>query len=81
MPQLFACVLFCNPQYRKKAFGKAQAQHNNNLWILYHDSDMFSTKYCFEAESLPDRCQDCGKTVYQNGPAIRSATEKEVQDL
>lgn len=37
--------------------------------------------YCFEAESLPDRCPDCGKTVYQNRPAIRPATEKEVQDL
>ena len=37
--------------------------------------------YCFEAESLPDRCPDCGKTVYQNRPAIRQATEKEVQDL
>lgn len=37
--------------------------------------------YCFKAESLPDRCPDCGKTVYQNRPAIRLATEKEVQDL
>ena len=37
--------------------------------------------YCFEAESLPDRCPDCGKTDYQNRPAIRPAAEKEVQDL
>ena len=37
--------------------------------------------YCFEAESLPDRCPDCGKTDYQNRPAIRPSTEKEVQDL
>ena len=37
--------------------------------------------YCFEAESLPDRCLDCGKTDYQDRPAIRPATEKEVQDL
>lgn len=37
--------------------------------------------YCFEAESLPDRCPDCGKTDYQNRPAIRPATEEEVQDL
>lgn len=37
--------------------------------------------YCFEAESLPDSCPDCGKTDYQNRPAIRPATEKEVQDL
>ena len=32
--------------------------------------------YCFEAESLPDRCPDCGKTDYQNGPATRPATKK-----
>ncbi|WP_462403202.1 hypothetical protein [Gemmiger formicilis] len=37
--------------------------------------------YCFEAESLHERCPDCGKTDYQNRPAIRPATEKEVQDL
>jgi len=36
---------------------------------------------CFEAESLPDRCPDCGKTDYQNRPAIRPVTEKEVQNL
>ena len=34
--------------------------------------------YCFEAESLPDRCPDCGKTDEQSRPAIRPATEKEV---
>lgn len=37
--------------------------------------------YCFEAETLPDRCPDCGKTIYQNRPAIRPAIKKEVQDL
>ena len=37
--------------------------------------------YCLEAESLTDSCPDCGKTVYQNRPAIRLATEKEVLDL
>ncbi len=37
--------------------------------------------YCFEAESLPDRCPDCGKTEYKDHPAVRLATEKEIQDL
>ena len=40
-----------------------------------------ASHYCFEAESLPDRCPDCSKTVYQNRPAVRSASEKEVLDL
>ena len=26
--------------------------------------------YCFEAESLPDRCPDCGKTKYKDHPAV-----------
>ena len=37
--------------------------------------------YCFEAESLPDRCPDCGKVVFQERVAVRSATKKEIQDL
>ena len=37
--------------------------------------------YCFEAESLPDRCTDCGKTECKDHPAVRLATEKEIQDL
>lgn len=37
--------------------------------------------YCFEAESLPDRCPDCGKTKYKDHPAVRLATENEIQDL
>jgi len=37
--------------------------------------------YCFEAESLPDRCQDCGKVKFQERLAVRAATEKEIQDL
>lgn len=36
--------------------------------------------YCFEAESLPDRCPDCGKTEYKGHPAVRPAAEKEIQD-
>ena len=64
-----------------------------NILMTYkfpHDKEVQNTvnyyfcdvcHYCFEAESLPDRCPDCGKTDYQNRPAIRPATEKEVQDL
>ena len=37
--------------------------------------------YCFEAESLPDRCPDCGAVEHNDRPAVRSATEKEVTDL
>lgn len=37
--------------------------------------------YCFEAESLPDRCLDCGKTKYKDHSAVRPATEKEIQNL
>lgn len=37
--------------------------------------------YCFEAESLPDRCPDCGKVKFQERLAVRAATEKEIQDL
>lgn len=37
--------------------------------------------YCFEAESLPDRCPDCGKTQWGENSAVRLATEKEVTDL
>lgn len=37
--------------------------------------------YCFEAESLPDRCPDCGKVVFQERAAVRPATKKEIQDL
>ena len=76
MRQLFACVLFCNPQYRKKPLEKAQAQHDSNIQILYHDSDMLSTKNSFEAEPQSDRCPDCGKTDYQSRPVLRPATKK-----
>ena len=37
--------------------------------------------YCFEAESLPDRCPDCGKVKFQERAAVRPATENEIQDL
>lgn len=59
-----------------------------NILMTYkfpHDKEVQNTvnyyfcdvcHYCFEAESLPKRCPDCGKTDYQNRLAIRPATEK-----
>ena len=51
-----------------------------NILMTYkfpHDKEVQNTvnyyfcdvcHYCFEAESLPERCPDCGKTDYQNRP-------------
>jgi len=47
--------------------------------VTYYFCDV--CHYCFEAESLPDRCPDCGKIEYNEHPAVRLATEKEIQDL
>ena len=38
-------------------------------------------RYTFPAESLPDRCPDCGKTQWHENPAVRPATKKEIADL
>lgn len=62
---------------RYKTYNKTQIGSANA--VNYYFCDV--CHYCFEAESLPERCPDCGKTDYQNRPAIRPATEKEVQDL
>ena len=59
----------------KRLHGKGSAKHCELLFLRC------LPLLLFEAESLPDRCPDCGKTGYQNRPAIRPATEKEVQDL
>ena len=37
--------------------------------------------YCFEADRMPDRCPDCGKTHWNDTPAVRPASEKEIADL
>ena len=37
--------------------------------------------YCFEAESLPDRCPDCGADLYYNKPVVRLATKDEIKEL
>ena len=59
-----------------------------NILMTYkfpHDKEVQNTvnyyfcdvcHYCFEAESLPDRCPDCGKTDYQNRPAILFMTSQ-----
>ena len=37
--------------------------------------------YCFEAESLPDRCPGCGADLYNNKPVVRLATKDEIKEL
>ena len=37
--------------------------------------------YCFEAESVPDRCPDCGADLYNNKPVVRLATKDEIKEL
>ena len=60
---------------------KARIKHRLEVQnvVNYYFCDV--CHYCFEAESLPDRCPDCGKVKFQERAAIRPATEKEVQDL
>lgn len=36
--------------------------------------------YTFSAASLPDRCPDCGKQIYNDKPAVRAATTKEMAE-
>ena len=38
-------------------------------------------RYCFESAAMPDRCPDCGKTHWNDTPAVRPASEKEIADL
>ena len=47
--------------------------------VIYYFCDV--CHYCFEAESLPDRCPDSGKVKIQERAAVRPATENEIQDL
>lgn len=37
--------------------------------------------YCFESESLPDRCPDCGAVEHDKKPAVRLATKYEIEEL
>jgi len=38
-------------------------------------------RYCFSAEELPDRCPDCGAQTYKEKPAVRPASNKEIDEL
>lgn len=42
---IFACFLFCGPEYYKKALEKAYAQHDRNIKLFYHYYEGFSTKF------------------------------------
>ena len=37
--------------------------------------------YCFERQSLPDRCPDYGAVEHNDRPAVRPATENEKIEL
>jgi len=37
--------------------------------------------YCFESQSLPDRCPDCGAVMYREKSAVRLASDEEIADL
>lgn len=37
-------------------------------------------RYTFPADSLPDRCPDCGRQIHNGEPAVRAATAKEIAD-
>lgn len=37
--------------------------------------------YCFESQSLPDRCPDCGALKHHDKPAVRPASDVEIADL
>ena len=36
--------------------------------------------YTFSAESLPNRCPDCGKQQFSGAPAVREATGREIDE-
>ena len=37
--------------------------------------------YCFEANTLPDRCPDCGAVIRNDKPAVRPASNNEIDEL
>ena len=37
--------------------------------------------YCFEADTLPDRCPDCGAQAYKEKTAVRPASNNEIDEL
>ena len=38
-------------------------------------------KYCFPADTQPDRCPDCGAQIYKENPAVRLASKTEIAEL
>ena len=38
-------------------------------------------RYCFPAAKLPDRCPDCGAKTYKEKPAVRPASNNEIEEL
>lgn len=37
--------------------------------------------YCFEANTLPDCCPDCGAVTRNDKPAVRPASNNEIDEL
>ena len=37
--------------------------------------------YCFEANTLPDRCPDCGAVTRIDMPAVRPSSNNEIDEL
>ena len=37
--------------------------------------------YCFESDTLPDRCPDCGAVEHDDKKAVRPASNKEIDEL
>lgn len=37
--------------------------------------------YCFEEDTLPDRCPDCGAVDHDEKPAVRPASKDEIDEL
>ena len=44
-------------------------------------SNRYACHYCFFAKNPPDRCPDCGAQAYKEKPAVRPASNKEINEL
>ena len=54
------------------------------MWLLfefYLSTDIDNINYCFEANTLPDRCPDCGAVTRNDKPAVRPASNNEIDEL
>lgn len=61
----------------------AQAIANTVRYHFYptHQMNWHACHYCFESQSLPDRCPDCGAVMFGEKSAVRPATENEKTEL